>query len=209
MNDGQCRDFGSGLNCTCDPDYVGVGCQHEFDACAAGVCQNGATCVDNGAGYQCVCPGGFSGRHCELDVVECVPGACPLSATCIDLIDDFYCRCPFNLTGEDCRKIVQTDYDFFFSDETRRASASLVVPFALGSSSLTLALWVQFTHRDDIGNIATLYSVDSPSTRRNQRIMAQVHSSGVHIALLSGIKTSSSRSASIWPSTTATGTTSP
>ncbi|KZS05970.1 Notch 2 [Daphnia magna] len=188
MNQGECRDFGSGLNCTCDADYVGVGCQHEFDACAVGVCQNGATCIDNGAGYQCVCPAGFSGRHCEQDVVECVPGACPLSATCIDLIDDFYCRCPFNLTGEDCRKIVQTDYDFFFSDETRRASASLVVPFVLGSSSLTLALWVQFTNRDDLGNILTLYSVDSASVLRNQRTMAQVHSSGVHIALLPGIK---------------------
>ena len=147
--------------CIGDPCInVGVGCQHEFDARAAGVYQNGATCVDNGAGYKCNCPDGFSGRHCEQDVVECVPGACPLSATCIDLIDDFYCRCPFNLTGDDCRKFVQTDYDFFFSDETRRASASLVIPFALGSSSLTLALWVQFTHRGDIGNIAT---VDSPS----------------------------------------------
>ena len=100
----------------------------------------------------------------------------------------FYCRCSINLTGEDCRKIVQTDYDFFFSDETRWASASLSVPFALGSSSLILALWVQFTHRDDIGNIATLYSVDSSSTRPNQRIMTQMHSSGVHIALLAGIK---------------------
>ena len=159
LNGGAC-DFGSGLNCTGDPDFVVVGCQQEFDARAAGVYQNGATCVDNGAGYKCNCPDGFSGRHCEQDVVECVPGACPLSATCIDLIDDFYCRCPFNLTGDDCRKFVQTDYDFFFSDETRRASASLVIPFALGSSSLTLALWVQFTHRGDIGNIAT---VDSPS----------------------------------------------
>ena len=37
----------------------------------------------------------------------------------------------------------------------------------------------QFTHREDIGNIATLYSVDSPST---PRIMTQAHSSGVHIA---------------------------
>ena len=31
MNDGLGRDFSSGLNCPCDPDYVGVGCQHEFD----------------------------------------------------------------------------------------------------------------------------------------------------------------------------------
>ena len=126
MNEGTCRDFGSGLNCTCSPDHIGVGCEHEFDACAAGVCQNGATCVDNGPGYQCLCPAGYAGRHCEDDIVECVPGACPLSATCVDLINDFHCRCPFNLTGEDCRKVIQTDYDFFFSDETRRASASQV-----------------------------------------------------------------------------------
>ena len=186
MNDGLCRDFGSGLNCSCSPDHIGVGCQHEFDACALGVCKNGATCVDNGPGYQCLCAAGYSGRHCEDDIVECVPGACPLSATCVDLINDFHCRCPFNLTGEDCRKVIQTDYDLFFSDETRRASASQVVPFPLAASSLTLALWVQFTHRDDTGNILTLYGVDSPSVPRNKRIMAQVHSSGVHVALLAG-----------------------
>ena len=61
-----------------------------------------------------------------------------------------------------------------------------MVPFPLGSTSLTLALWVQFTHRDDTGNILTLYGVDSASVPRNKRIMAQVHSSGVHIGLIPG-----------------------
>lgn len=49
-----------------------------------------------------------------------------------------------------------------------------VVPFPLAAGSLTLGLWVQFTHRDDTGNILTLYGVDSPSVPRNKRILAQV-----------------------------------
>jgi hypothetical protein len=40
-----CRDFGSGLNCTCPDGFTGVGCQYEFNACAESACQNGATCV--------------------------------------------------------------------------------------------------------------------------------------------------------------------
>ena len=56
MNGGFCRDFGSGLNCSCSDAYTGIGCQYEFDACAAGVCQNGATCIDDGNEYECICP---------------------------------------------------------------------------------------------------------------------------------------------------------
>ena len=92
MNGGFCRDFGSGLNCSCPAAYTGIGCEYEFDACAEGVCQNGATCVDNGPDYQCVCPEGYTGEHCEDNVDDCQPGVCPPAATCIDLTGDFYCR---------------------------------------------------------------------------------------------------------------------
>ncbi len=47
MHGGFCRDFGSGLNCSCPAGYSGVGCQHEFDACREGACQNGASCVQH------------------------------------------------------------------------------------------------------------------------------------------------------------------
>lgn len=104
MHGGKCQDFGSGLNCSCSADFTGVGCQYEFDACQANVCQNGATCVDNGAGYNCVCPPGFTGKNCDEDVINCRENSCPPTATCIDLTDRFYCQCPFNLTGDDCRK---------------------------------------------------------------------------------------------------------
>lgn len=126
QNKGVCSDFGSGLNCSCPVDYIGVGCQYEFDACAEGVCQNGATCVDNGAGYKCHCPEGkmlimescriafnqfcrnnllgFTGKNCEKSVPHCKSNSCPPTASCVDLSDGFYCKCPFNLTGEDCRK---------------------------------------------------------------------------------------------------------
>lgn len=58
MHGGTCRDFGSGLNCSCPEDYTGVGCQYEFDACEAGQCKNGATCIDKGHGYTCICQTG-------------------------------------------------------------------------------------------------------------------------------------------------------
>lgn len=58
MHGGTCRDFGSGLNCTCPEDYTGIGCQYEFDACEAGQCKNGATCIDKGQGYTCICQPG-------------------------------------------------------------------------------------------------------------------------------------------------------
>lgn len=104
MHGGKCQDFGSGLNCTCSSDYTGIGCQYEFDACEAGLCQNGATCVDDGEGYSCICAPGFKGKNCDEDIMDCKENSCPPSATCIDLPGRFYCQCPFNLTGDDCRK---------------------------------------------------------------------------------------------------------
>ena len=89
------------------------------------------------------------------------PGTCPPAATCIDLVDNFHCRCPFNLTGEDCRKTIQTDYDLYFADDSKSASASLVVPFVMKSpSELTVAMWVQFETPGETGTYFTLYSVD-------------------------------------------------
>ena len=160
MNGGFCRDFGSGLNCSCPADYSGIGCQHEFDACKANVCQNGATCVDNGMGYECKCAPGYTGVNCEEDIPDCTPASCPPAAMCIDLVNDFYCKCPFNLTGEDCRKTINYDYDLYLNDESRSSSASLAVPFPLGPiSSMTIAMWVQFTVADEEGTFFTLYSV--------------------------------------------------
>lgn len=104
MHGGKCQDFGSGLNCTCSADYTGIGCQYEFDACEAGLCQNGATCIDEGEDYSCKCAPGFKGKNCDEDIIDCKENSCPPSATCIDLPGRFYCQCPFNLTGDDCRK---------------------------------------------------------------------------------------------------------
>jgi hypothetical protein len=54
---------------------------------------------------------------------------------------------------------IQVDYDLYFSDPTR-SSASLVVPFFIGAkSSLTIAMWVQFTQKDEGGIFFSLYSV--------------------------------------------------
>ena len=58
-----------------------------------------------------------------------------------------------------------------------------VVPFPLDSKSLTVALWVQFTHRDDTGNILTLYGVDSVSVPRNKRIMLQVQKKNIKLPI--------------------------
>lgn len=189
MHGGKCQDFGSGLNCTCSNDYTGIGCQYEFDACEAGLCQNGATCVDDGENYSCICAPGFKGKNCDEDIIDCKENSCPPSATCIDLPGRFYCQCPFNLTGDDCRKskflystfdsiriqcfflfmialtfdllftAISVDFDLYFSDPLR-SSAAQVVPFDTGSTdSLTLAMWVQYTQQDEGGIFFTAYSV--------------------------------------------------
>ena len=186
MHNGRCQDFGSGLNCTCPDDYNGIGCQYEYDACQAGACKNGASCIDNGVGFSCICPPGYTGKTCEEDIIDCKENSCPPSATCIDLTGKFFCQCPFNLTGDDCRKCkllsslfdfwfvtsgtsliifsyictaIQVDYDLYFSDPTR-SSAAQVIPFFTGSKkSLTVAMWVQFTQKDEAGIFLTIYGV--------------------------------------------------
>jgi len=51
------------------------------------------------------------------------------------------------------------DYDLYFSDPGR-SSASQIIPFFTGSTkSLTVAMWVQFTQKDEAGIFFTLYSV--------------------------------------------------
>ena len=124
MNGGACKDLGFALNCSCSADFTGIGCQHEYDACAAGACQNGATCIDNGKGSKCVCPDGFEGENCETNIDDCALGGCPAASECIDLTNDYYCKCAFNLTGEDCRKPITINYDLHFSDEDKSSSAS-------------------------------------------------------------------------------------
>ncbi|KAK3869849.1 hypothetical protein Pcinc_024872 [Petrolisthes cinctipes] len=182
MNGASCQDYGSGLNCTCSRDYIGIGCQYEFDACEAGLCQNGATCVDRGAGYECVCPPGYTGQHCDQDIADCTQTSCPPGATCVDLTNDFYCKCPFNLTGEDCRKVINIDYELYINDESKTSSASLATPFMLnGANTFTLAFWVQFAAKDDIGTIFTLYSVSSPYIPSDKKVLLQATNTGIAI----------------------------
>ncbi|KAF7987305.1 hypothetical protein HCN44_003067 [Aphidius gifuensis] len=188
MHNGRCQDFGSGLNCTCPDDYTGIGCQYEYDACQDGACKNGATCMDNGAGFTCVCPPGYTGKTCEDDIIDCKENSCPPSATCIDLTGKFFCQCPFNLTGDDCRKTIQVDYDLYFTDTTR-SSVSQVIPFFTGGQkSLTVAMWVQFTQKDEAGIFFTLYSVSSSYVPTNRRPMIQAHSNGVQVSLFNDLQ---------------------
>ncbi|KAH1029276.1 uncharacterized protein LOC109533262 isoform X1 [Dendroctonus ponderosae] len=183
MHGGKCRDFGSGLNCSCSEGFAGIGCQYEYDACRDNACKNGATCTNSMFGFKCMCPPGFTGKYCEEDVVDCKENSCPPSATCIDLTGKFYCQCPFNLTGEDCRKTISVDYDLYFSDPGR-SSASQVVPFYTGaSSSLTIAMWVQFTQKDENGIFFTLYGVSAKHVPTNRRPIVQAHSSGVQVSI--------------------------
>ena len=182
-NGGYCKDLGYGLNCSCSRDYTGIGCQYEYDACAANACKNGATCIDKGMGYKCICPPGYEGENCDINIDDCALGLCSPSATCIDLTNDYYCRCPFNLTGEDCRKQITINYDLHFTDESKSSSASLVVPFELGTPELSVAMWVQFDTVGETGTYFTLYSVSHEFYPINRRILLQAQNSGVFIHL--------------------------
>lgn len=54
---------------------------------------------------------------------------------------------------------IQVDYDLSFP-EPQASSAALSVPFRIsGKTSFTIAMWVQFSHRDEPGVFFTLYSV--------------------------------------------------
>ena len=183
MNGGACKDLGYGLNCSCSKDYTGVGCQYEYDACAANACKNGATCIDNGVGYKCICPDGYAGENCDENIDDCALGRCPPTATCIDLTNDFYCKCPFNLTGEDCRKQITINYDLHFTDESKSSSASLVVPFELGTPELSIAMWVQFDTIGETGTYFTLYSVSHEYYPIDRQILLQAQNSGVYVHL--------------------------
>lgn len=183
MNNGACKDLGYTLNCTCSKDYTGEGCQFEFDACAEGACKNGATCIDKGMGYKCICPPGFTGENCDENIDDCALGRCSPTAECIDLTNDYYCKCPFNLTGEDCRKQITTNYDLHFADESKSGSASLVVPFELGSDELSVAMWVQFDTVGETGTYFTLYSVGHEYYPVDRKILMQAQNSGVYINL--------------------------
>ncbi|KAK9881868.1 hypothetical protein WA026_018067 [Henosepilachna vigintioctopunctata] len=188
MHGGKCQDFGSGLNCSCSDNYSGIGCQYEYDACQDNACQNGAECINHQFGFKCVCPPGYTGKYCEENINDCKENSCPPSATCIDLTEKFYCKCPFNLTGEDCRKTISVDYDLYFSDATR-SSASQVIPFETHSkSSLTIALWVQFTQRDESGIFFTMYGVSSKNIPDNRRPIIQAHANGVQVSIFSDIQ---------------------
>ncbi|XP_067122803.1 uncharacterized protein [Centruroides vittatus] len=183
MHGGFCHDYGSGLNCTCQSEYAGIGCQFDFNACVNNVCQNGATCHDIGNDFKCICPPGFTGTFCDEDIPDCTSTSCPPTATCIDLTNSFYCKCPFNVTGEDCRKAINIEYDLYINDESRSSSVALAAPFDLGSSSLSIALWIQYNKLDTTGAFFTLYSVDSPHLPIGKKVLIQIDDSGILISL--------------------------
>ncbi|XP_055948273.1 uncharacterized protein LOC129981454 isoform X2 [Argiope bruennichi] len=187
MHGGLCNDYGSGLNCSCPAEYTGQGCQLDYDACEENICQNGATCQDMGEQFKCICPPGFTGFLCEEDIPDCLPNSCPPTAQCIDLTNDFYCKCPFNFTGEDCRKPISIDYDLYINDESKSSSVSLAAPFELGSSSLSVAMWIQFNSHETSGVYFTLYSVESRHLPIGKKILLQADQAGVLIALFSNI----------------------
>ena len=55
---------------------------------------------------------------------------------------------------------ITVDYDLYFNDDSKSASASLYAPFDLQkASSMSIGLWVQFSARLDIGTFFTLYNV--------------------------------------------------
>lgn len=80
------------------------------------------------------------------------------------------------------------DYDLYFSDPTR-STAAQVIPFHTSNSdSLTIAMWVQFSQKDDSGIFYTLYAVDSARITNNRRMILQAHSSGVQVSLFSDLQ---------------------
>lgn len=78
---------------------------------------------------------------------------------------------------------IQVDYDLYFSDATRSTAAQVVPFYTAGTNSITIAMWVQFSQKDDSGIFFTLYAVESPNKPTKRRALMQAHSSGIQISL--------------------------
>lgn len=84
---------------------------------------------------------------------------------------------------------IQVDYDLYFSDPTRSTAAQVIPLYTDNSESLTIAMWVQFSQKDDSGIFYTLYAVDSPHVTTNKRrLILQAHSSGVQVSLFGDLQ---------------------
>lgn len=57
-----------------------------------------------------------------------------------------------------------------------------------GAESLTIAMWVQFSSKDDSGIFFSLYGVESPHVPSKRRLLVQAHSSGIQISLFSDLQ---------------------
>lgn len=55
---------------------------------------------------------------------------------------------------------ISIDYDLYINDESKSSSVSLAAPFDLGTSSLSIAMWIQFNSHESSGVFFTLYSVE-------------------------------------------------
>ncbi|KAI5692209.1 hypothetical protein M8J77_012407 [Diaphorina citri] len=72
------------------------------------------------------------------------------------------------------QKSIQIDYDLSFH-EPSASSAALVVPFHMNpEDSLTIGMWVQFSHRDEPGVFFTLYSTPDPVSHSGSQARASV-----------------------------------
>ena len=137
--------------------FVGKNCDEDIFDCKENSCPPSATCVDLTGKFYCQCPFNLTGDDCRKSEYA-VSGRRLDSALCCCLVS--CCRISRHvMIFVICISAIQVDYDLYFSDPTR-SSASLVVPFFLGAkSSLTIAMWVQFTQKDEGGIFFSLYSV--------------------------------------------------
>jgi hypothetical protein len=92
--------------CVCENGFVGDECEHNFNECASGPCQNNGNCFDGIASHICVCPLGFEGDNCEINTNECegFEEACLNDGTCIDGNNTYSCFCAKGFEGEHCQK---------------------------------------------------------------------------------------------------------
>lgn len=55
---------------------------------------------------------------------------------------------------------IQVDYDLYFSDATRSTAAQVIPFYTSTADSLTVAMWIQYSQKDDSGIFFTLYGVE-------------------------------------------------
>lgn len=92
----------SGINCLCEPGYMGERCEIDARHCNDHVCLNGGNCAIGHSYPFCICPDGWSGNRCQYSPTFCDQNPCGSYGSCYIVSNGYKCSCEDGWEGNDC-----------------------------------------------------------------------------------------------------------